>query len=220
MPDGEKYPVKTKVFCIGLPKTGTTSLGVALQKLGYQVTGPNGLQDPKIEENAIPMAFELAEQFDAFRDTPWPVIYQELDKQFPGSKFILSLRDPESWILSQVRHFGRKETPMRQWMFGAGCPEGNEAIYMQRFDEHKKSVLRYFKNRPQDLLVMDFDQGDEWEKLCSFLEIDSPDIAFPHANKALVRKSVSILERLSIKRIKRFIKRIPRRFSPWRCGGA
>jgi len=211
MPDGEQHQMKTKVFCIGLPKTGTTSLEVALQELGYQVTGPNGLHDPKIEKNAIPMAFDLAEQFDAFRDTPWPVIYQELDEQFPGSKFILSLRDPESWIRSQVRHFGRKETPMRQWMFGAGCPEGNEALYIKRFNEHKKAVLRYFSNRPQDLLVMDFDRGDGWEKLCPFLGIESPDIVFPHANKALVRESMSILEGLSIKRIKRFVKRIPRR---------
>jgi len=203
--------MNTKVFCIGLPKTGTTSLGVALQELGYQVTGPNGLHDPEIEENAIPMAFELAERFDAFRDTPWPVIYQELDERFPGSKFILSLRDPESWVRSQVRHFGRKKTPMRQWMFGAGCPEGNEALYIQQFNEHKKAVLRYFRNRPKDLLVMDFDRGDGWEKLCPFLGIESPDIVFPHANKALVRESMSILEGLSIKRIKRFVKRIPRR---------
>lgn len=209
----QQPPNKTKVFCIGLPKTGTTSLEVALQHLGYRVTGPNGLDDPDIAQNAVPMALELAEQFDAFQDNPWSMLYREMDAQFPGSRFILSLRDSQSWIRSQVRHFGRKSTPMRQWMFGAGCPEGNEALYLQRFSEHTQAVLGYFRERPQALLVMDFDRGDGWAQLCPFLGLEIPDVAFPHANKALVRESKNLLERVSIKRLKKSLKRTSRRFA-------
>ncbi|MGA8261303.1 MAG: sulfotransferase family protein [Arenicellales bacterium] len=204
--------MRTKVFCIGFHKTGTTSLAVALEQFGYRVTGPFGVSDPNIEKNAVPMACALARNFDAFQDNPWPIIYKELDKEFPGSKFILMLRDPESWIKSQVEHFGRKETAMRKWIYGAGCPEGNEDIYVKRFEEHNNAALRYFRDRPQDLLVMDLAKGDGWRKLCPFLGIDIPDIAFPHANKARSRRHKSASNVLLSGRIKSLVIRMTTRF--------
>jgi hypothetical protein len=112
--------MKPKVFCIGFPKTGTSSMGVALKKLGYKVTGPNGVNDPDICEHALSMALELAEQYDAFQDDPWPQLYREMDEHYPRSKFILTLRDPNSWIASQIRHFGVKDVPLRRWVYGVG----------------------------------------------------------------------------------------------------
>jgi hypothetical protein len=203
--------VTTKIFCIGFHKTGTTSLAVALKTLGYRVTGPNGVTDPNIGKNAIAMACELVKKYDAFQDNPWPVIYKELDVKFPDSKFILMLRSPESWIKSQVRHFGRWETPMRKWIYGVGCPEGNEDIYVKRFEDHNKEVINFFRDRPQDLLVLDLAKGDGWEKLCPFLGVDIPNISFPHANKASDRESANSSHLLSVKRMKKFFNRITRR---------
>jgi len=180
---------KAKVFCIGFHKTGTTSLAVALQKLGYRVTGPNGVYDPAIARNAWPMALSLVERYDAFRDNPWPVLYKGLDERFPGSRFILTERDPESWIRSQVRHFGRKTSPMRQWIYGAGCPEGNEQRYRHRYEQHIREVKEYFSDRPADLLVMDLSAGDGWDELCRFLGVAVPDRPFPRANEAADRES-------------------------------
>lgn len=177
-----------KVFCIGFHKTGTSSLGVALEKLGYRVKGASYTKNPNISQNVYDLAYELVEQYDAFQDNPWPIIYKELDKKYPGSKFILTLRDSDSWIKSQVRHFGVKETPMRKWIYGVGCPEGNEKIYVKRFEDHNKEVLDYFRERPNDLLVLDLAKGDGWEKLCVFLGKDIPNIPFPHANKASERQ--------------------------------
>jgi hypothetical protein len=177
-----------KVFCIGFHKTGTTSLAVALEKLGYRVTGPNGVRDPNIAKNVYRMAHELVPQYDAFQDNPWPIIFREMDGSYPGSRFILTLRSPDSWISSQVKHFGRQTTPMRAWIYGVGCPQGNESVYLKRFEEHNRAVQEYFKDRPSDLLVLNLSSGDGWEKLCPFLGADVPDIPFPHANKARVRK--------------------------------
>ena len=177
----------TKIFCIGFHKTGTTSLGVALETLGYRVTGPNGVSDPDISKNVYSMAYALVERYDAFQDNPWPIIYKELDEKYPKSKFILTLRSSESWIRSQVGHFGRKETPMRRWIYGAGCPKGNEALYVKRFENHNRDVINYFKDRPQDFLILDLFKGDGWKKLCSFLAKEIPDTSFPHANKASER---------------------------------
>jgi hypothetical protein len=198
--------VATKIFCIGFHKTGTTSLSVALNTLGYRVTGPNGVNDPDIANNVHRMADDLVKRYDAFQDNPWPIIYKELDRKYPGSKFILTLRNADSWIKSQVRHFGRQETPMRKWIYGVGCPEGNESIYLEVFNRHNREVLDYFKSRPQDLLIMDLTQGHGWERLCPFLGAKIPRTEFPHVNKAtdreqspiekVFRKAGTVLDRL------------------------
>jgi hypothetical protein len=204
--------MKTKVFCVGFHKTGTTSLGIALKKLGYRVAaGANMGQHPDIANNVLPIAYDFVEKYDAFQDNPWPIIYKELDAKYPGSKFILILRDSKSWIKSLVKDFGRRETPMRKWIYGVGCPEGNEAIYIKRFEEHNREVLNYFKNRPQDLLVMNLAQGDGWDKLCTFLEVDVPSDPFPHANKASAREKKNGSN--VFKKMKNYIGRMIKRFT-------
>lgn len=178
-----------KVFCIGFHKTGTTSLGRALREFGYSVTGPNGVRDPNIRHNVYPMAYRLAERFDAFQDNPWPVLYRQMDQRYPSSKFILTVRAPDLWIRSQVRHFGTKTTPMREWIYGLGCPEGNEAAYVKRFEQHNRDVVSYFSERRDDFLVMALADGDGWEKLSPFLGKKAPSIPFPHSNKANSRET-------------------------------
>jgi hypothetical protein len=193
----EEDRVGAKVFCIGFHKTGTTSLGMALKTLGYSVTGPNGTKDPNIRRNVYDMAFRLVEQYDAFQDNPWPILYRELDERCPNSKFILTLRSSESWIQSQLRHFGEQQTPMRLWIYGHGSPKGHEAVYVETFERHNKEVLSYFAERPRDLLVMDLAKGDSWAELCSFLGAENPGIPFPHANKSEDReKNRSLARRL------------------------
>ena len=205
--------MKSKVFCIGFHKTGTSSIAVALRILGYRVTGPNGVRDPNIGKNVLVMAYDLVDKYDAFQDNPWPIIYKELDKKFPGSKFILMLRDPGLWINSQVKHFGRKETPMRKWIYGVGCPEGNEDVYIKRFKDHNEEVVNHFRNRPQDLLVLDLGKGDGWEKLCPFLGENIRNASFPNVNKASDRGHANASNVLSVKRIKTLVSRITRYFT-------
>lgn len=173
-----------KVFGIGFHKTGTTSLRDALTRLGYSVAGPNGLKDPNIAHNARSLVFRIAERYDAFQDNPWPLLYRELDERYPGSKFVLTLRPADAWIESQVRYFGEETSPMREWIYGVGCPKGNEAIYVARYEQHNREVLEYFSRRPDDLLVLTVSDGDGWDKLCAFLKKDIPNVPFPHSNRA------------------------------------
>jgi hypothetical protein len=171
-----------KDFAIGFHKTGTKSLGAALAQLRYRVAGPFGAVDPDIARTALPRALRICEEFDAFQDNPWPILFRELDQRFAGSRFILTLRSADDWIASATRHFGRHSTPMRQWIYGAGCPAGNETTYTERFMRHNDDVRAHFAARPEDLLVMDLFAGDGWSKLCGFLGVEAPHRPFPHVN--------------------------------------
>ena len=178
--------MSAKIFCIGFHKTGTTSLEVALRKLGYRVQGSFGTKDPDIAQKVHELAYAMVDKFDAFEDSPWPILYRELDQRFSGSKFILTRRPTANWIQSMVKDFASTESPMRRWIYGdnAGCPAGNEHIYVERYERHNREVLEYFAARPNDLLIIDLPNDDGWSRLFPFLGHPIPKEPFPHANKA------------------------------------
>jgi hypothetical protein len=202
------HPDKPKVFCIGFHKTGTTSLKAALKLLDYRITGPNGHGNPDIAANVESIARRLVPRYDAFQDNPWPIIYQFLDREFPGSKFILTIRPPEKWIASIVDHFGRKTTRMREWIYGPGRgdPIGNEKLYVERYERHNREVLAYFAERPDDLLVLELTTGDGWTRLCAFLRHSVPDVPFPWRNSKQSREDRA--ERLAARRKQRKARRL------------
>jgi hypothetical protein len=178
----DRSPRRPKVFGIGFQKTGTTSLGLALEILGYRIQGVLDFWDSDIATTIEEDALDLVEDVDAVQDNPWPLLYQELDARYPGSKFILTVRPTDRWIRSVVRHFGRRSTPMREWVYGAGRPRGNESLYVSRYERHNRDVQAYFASRADDLLVMDVSAGDGWNVLCPFLDVEMQPIPFPRAN--------------------------------------
>jgi hypothetical protein len=176
-----------KVFGIGFHKTATSSLAAALDRLGYTVCGHVGVSRPDIAEVVEKLALSQIDQYDAFQDNPWPLLFRELDNHCPGSKFILTTRPTEEWIRSVVRHFGGTSTPMREWIYGVGDPQGNEEIYVERYERHNREVKQYFSGRPDDFLELCITEGEGWKMLCPFLNCEVPSELFPHTNKGNVR---------------------------------
>lgn len=192
--------IRPKVFCIGFQKTGTTSLGKALEILGYDVCGPIGVTDPRIHDKAWEWAVEHIPHFDAFQDNPWPLLYKELDRSYPNCKFILTTRNPYSWIRSMRKYFGDYQSPAEEWIYGDNCtPVRNPRRCLKRYKQHNKDVRAYFKNRPDDFLEIDFSKGHGWKEVCEFLGRSVPDMAFPRSLKSgsfhaeIQRHSVGIL---------------------------
>ena len=192
---------RTKVFGIGWAKTGTTTLGSCLDILGYRHQGQDLDLVYDVEAGNLERIFSVVDRFDAFEDWPWILLYKELDRRYPDSKFILTIRDTDKWWRSYRNHVTtRGARPdigrIRRIIYGFEDGLQHKQAYVDRYERHNAEVLRYFAQRPNDLLVMDWEKGDGWPLLCRFLGKAIPKEPLPHANVGAYRPWYSRLRRL------------------------
>lgn len=180
-------PDRPRVFGIGLNKTGTSSLHAALTILGFESLHWGG---PAIRRE-VEAAFEAGEpllsgldpSFDAFSDIlALSTNFALLDDQYPGSRFILTVRPVDDWIDSRRRHV---ETNVRRK--AAGEYTGtflvvDEAAWRAECESHLRAVRRYFTGRP-DYLELDLTATAGWQPLCSLLDVPIPIEPYPWANR-------------------------------------
>jgi len=182
----------SKLFGIGLSKTGTTSLAHALEILGYRTKDYLGVSRYS-RGDLSSIDLDVLDQYDALTDTPIPSFYRELDARYPHSKFILSVRDREGWLKSCRKQFTQRlaekqnEAHKRLFLDLYGTDVYDEQKFMSGYETFVGGVIEYFKNRPRDLLVIDIAGGDGWEKLCWFLDKPIPNTPFPKANVTQIR---------------------------------
>ncbi len=202
---------KPKIFCIGRNKTGTTSFKKAMQDLGYVVGNQRKAEMlfyTYRDKNFDPI-IKYCKTAQVFQDFPFsvPETYKHLDKAYPGSKFVLTVRDsPEQWYNSLVnfhsRLWGNGKVPTKEDLQKAkyiwkgrpwesnqlsGAPEHdpyNKEFHVNSDVRYNKGVLEYFKDRPDDLLVINIAEKGSYQELMSFLGIhNSPHNDFPWENK-------------------------------------
>lgn len=176
-----------KIFGIGLNKTGTATLGQCGKILGYRCTSyDRDLLEDVIKKNDFTRIKKTINQFDLFEDWPWPLIYKELDLMFPNSKFILTTRKNENvWLSSLKKHsMGTHPTRhCRKLAYGYNFPHKHEEEHLEFYKRHNDNVRTYFEGRANDFIEICWENGDDFEKLCNFLEREHPDLPLPHANK-------------------------------------
>jgi sulfotransferase family protein len=187
----ELRPVKaTKVVGIGLPKTGTTSLGYCFRRFGFKHRTFDMDLAYQVKRNNLAPAIDEARKFETFEDWPWFEIYRELDQTFPNSKFILTLRkDTETYVASLKGHHERQGIRNDDFVkpyywnevHGVEPADWDYEKSAQRYERHNREVLEYFGNRlNKDLLVVCWEHGDGWAELSRFLNKAAPDEPFPH----------------------------------------
>jgi len=182
----------SKIFGIGLSKTGTTSLANALELLGYRTKDYIGVTK-YVQGDVGSIDLDTIDKHDALTDTPIPSFYRELDVRYPGSKFILTVRERASWARSCKKQFTQRlaevqnDAHKRLFIDLYGTDVFDETQFERGYEFFVKGVLEYFANRPNDLLVIDVTGGEGWEKLCRFLGKPTPDVPFPKANVTQVR---------------------------------
>lgn len=174
-----------RVFAIGLSKTGTSSLTQALRLLGYR-TRHFPIEMVALRGGRLRLRLEEAAVYECLTDTPVALFYRELDQRFPGAKFILTVRDVESWLRSCSVHFakpswGRTIDQLHIELYGT--KSFDREAFAAAYAAHVSGVLEHFAQRPNDLLLLDIVKGDGWEKLCAFLGTPVPGFPFPWANR-------------------------------------
>lgn len=174
-----------KLFIIGLPRTGTTSISVALLDYGFKVA----------HTAYTKRAFELA---DVISDAPCFADYKELDQLFPESKFVYLDRALEHWVPS-MQMLLNKMLPELAPKSGYLNPVLKRCInktfaplttdnsldteHLERcYRAHQQEVFHYFSTR-NDLLKIDISHSGSLQKLLAFLGINTEGTGeFPHLN--------------------------------------
>ncbi|MEX2409820.1 MAG: sulfotransferase [Candidatus Paceibacterota bacterium] len=201
-----------KIFGIGNNKTGTTSLKTAMNELGF-VVGHQRTAEKLIHDWAnrdFERIVDYCRSAEFFQDVPFskPYTFVVLDYEFPGSKFILTVRDsPEQWYNSMTKFHAKKwgkdgRIPTKKdlmqatyidkgwpWMANRmyfNTPEDdpyNKEILIQHYVDYNNSVKEYFRHRPDDLLVLNVAEENAYQKLCEYLGEIPVGETFPWKNK-------------------------------------
>ncbi len=185
------------VIGVGLGRTGTLSLKVALEMLGFRrcyhmVEGAN----PPCMSDWIAAADGRADWdklfagYQATVDYPGCQFWRELTAAYPQAKAVLSVRDPQSWFEStQTTIFSPRMrervgvSPARDFLdktvwntFGNNIHD--RGYMVAAFERHTEEVQRSI---PRDrLLTFDVTQG--WQPLCEFLDVPVPRKPFTRLN--------------------------------------
>lgn len=163
-----------KVFAIGFNKTGTTSLHAVFRELGL-----HSYHGEYWRDSSRPVFHWL---YDAFCDGI-PDDFRRLDQRFPGSRYILQVRDLDAWIDSRLQHIKRTpdavlRTQSSDWSID---PESIRT-WVERRNRHHLEVLEYFRSRPDDLLLINFIRDpDSARRIARFLG-DREHVDKPHRN--------------------------------------
>lgn len=173
------------IFNLGNGKTGTCSLNAALIKLGYNSIHDWNIQikvEKAIKENKDWLYY--IKEYNAFSEA-WTHLqnnFEAYDKRYPNSKFILTIREINSWIKSRIQHHRRAiSSRQKDWQnyLSYKGKEWNEEYIREQFIAYNKKVQDYFKH---NLLVINICEGEGWETLCNFLDKPIPSVPFPKEN--------------------------------------
>ena len=184
-----------RIFCIGLHKTGTTTLTTIACQYGLNGTHRTDWKD-------VMNSYEFFSDGGSHFDNQNEFNFIDLYYKYPTSKFILNTRDTKKWVISKCKHAGWNETTIIQenyhdklkhdtWKYKA-------LLNIRKFMIHKvnyeRKVLDFFEKHDKSrLLVIDITDNTETKlaTLCSFIGGNKKDITRIHANQTSNDKQLS-----------------------------
>ena len=193
-----------QIIGAGFGRTGTSSLKMALEQLGFAPCYHMLEVTARPEHCALWLAADRGERvawktilggYSAAVDWPACVFWRELLAEYPAARVILTVRDPAAWyasfrdtILVSAESLPPVSSPaihalydiskhiiLQRTFRGAA---GDERRAIEALEVHNAQVMGAVE--PQRLLVYDVAAG--WEPLCGFLGLPIPAERFPHVN--------------------------------------
>jgi hypothetical protein len=193
-----------RIIGAGFGRTGTSSLKMALEQLGFAPCYHMFEVAARPEHVPLWLAAHGGERIDwekifasyaAAVDWPACGFWRELVEVYPAARVILTIREANDWyasfrdtILARLESVPPIASPtiralyelsheliMRGTFHGAA---GDQRGAIEALEAHNAAVIAAVE--PQRLLV--YDVADGWEPLCAFLGVPVPAEAFPHVN--------------------------------------
>lgn len=190
------------VIGVGVGRTGTYSLKLAIEQLGLgpchhmeEVLHHQSEQVPlwAAAVSGSPDWEAIYRGYESAVDWPTAGFYRELNEAYPSARFVLTVRDPRRWAGSFAETIhklmsGRDEAPaeMQPW-FAMAAPvlertgfstdldlDGLQRAFLAHTEAVRAAIPR------ERLLVCEVKDG--WEPLCEFLDVPVPDGPFPRTN--------------------------------------
>ncbi|XPF96398.1 sulfotransferase family protein [Colwellia sp. RE-S-Sl-9] len=168
----------SKIFVLGLPRTGTTSICSTLLSLNYCVAHTAYTQTTFDKANAI-------------ADTPIFNDYKALHQHYPNSKFIYLTRDAQKWLPSikqlllrmynnVVRDDGGFNPIIKRCYTEIFSPFtldniNNDDFLLTCYNTHKAAVTQYFEQQGHPVLFIDISKQGDYQKLLTFLNKEDND---------------------------------------------
>lgn len=176
---------RRKVFGIGFNKTGTSTLGACLRRLGYRHVSHSSAMLAAYADRDFDRVIAETRKYDSFEDWPWPLMFRQYYAEYGDDAcYILTVRSsPEAWLRSLMNHSltTNPDKPMRTLVFGHKYPHGHEQDHIRQYEEHNRAVRAYFAARPKaPFIELCWEAGHGWAELCAFLDLPVPDAPFPH----------------------------------------
>ncbi len=186
-----------KVIGSGLGRTGTLSLKLALEQLGFGPCHHMIEVFKRPESMALWVAAgegradweALLGEFQAMVDYPGCRFWRELMDVYPDAKVLHSTRDPDTWFEStQATIFApgsiadAPPDPVKPFMqMVTGDFDGrihDRDLMLERYRRHEADVIATV---PKDRLLV-YPVGSGWEPLCAFLGVPVPETPYPSEN--------------------------------------
>ena len=186
-----------KVIGAGYGRTGTLSLKLALEQLGF---GPcyhmmEVFKNPQAPgwwidaADGAPDWPKIFEGYNATVDWPNASFYAELAEAYPDAKVILTKREPEGWFKStQATIFPQDMPPDSDVAFDQMVRKVIGVRFDGRMRDHDTCIREFNRHNAEvceripaeRLLVYEVAQG--WGPLCAFLGVATPDTPMPKVN--------------------------------------
>jgi len=194
-----------KVIGAGLPRTGTMSTQAALNLLGYNCYHMQNVMKSKehikmwndLISEKKPMDWKrLFSKYQATVDAPACFFFDELLREFPDAKVVLTVRDPDRWynsfsLLLKIASRFRKVScfiPMLKNFMNMAYRMLDEYMPLSEIENDHVKYVEGHNNKVKSLVPSDklliFRVQEGWEPLCSFLNCEVPvGVPFPHLNE-------------------------------------
>jgi hypothetical protein len=188
-----------KVIGAGLGRTGTMSLKLALEHLGF---GPCYHMSEVLVQARRNLPLWLAaihgkpdwdaifDGYAATTDYPACTYWRELADYYPDAKLILTVRDAAGWFESVNRTIFAEggpsttaEGPLAEFMHGAVIGDFADRIRDREFmtANFERRNAEVIAALPAERLLV-YGPGDGWEPLCGFLGVPVPAEPYPRVN--------------------------------------